>query len=822
MKLKKFLAIALLGGLALTGCDYNEDNFEGLDEMAALKDVQALTYTLTADDYATMASKASSMASGDAVDALKAIGAAEAFSAEYPAADYLPYFLAYTGGKFYTLSNDSSIKVTYNYQDEAPADIQALNAAVAYTLSTDDYKKAWDNDTNYIKALKSNQEEMLAELVPTEELQAGDYVAVTYNYVSEEPTFSPNEFPGSGSYLVVVNYEGVNYAMAMLANESYSYGYMVAAEVKVNGGKIAYDETTAAHALQFTEESAGYTIKNARGQYLYQKGTYNNFNLSTSVQEGAYWSVTGNDDVATYSIVNESVNKTIYYDAEYNSYGSYASGSDLHIPTSIYRLNDEGTAYVDISKVKFEAVKILREYKKVDTFEGEGEYLIVAMGDENYAAKPLDSSKNYGYLNAASLTVTDGVIAYDEESQAVAWTVAPAANEGEYTLLASDGRYIYQTGSYNSFNATEDSTTQGTAWTFTANGDGTFNITNTNVNKYMQYSVSYGSYGSYSDPQEGALLPSLFKYTETVATAAPAARPTAVVSEPKSEKRYVLFQFDGEKLTKSSVADVLQVADYTAMGQKYGNFTNPQQDNYLPQWLQLSYPYAQVDDVKNVLYLCYANKTTSWAADQYIYNGSQWVKNESLEQVTDQFVRMDGKWLYNPSLVLNLLPSKTCELSVTYYQAATDWVWENVDQPMGITTKGGGFVTSYGNNEYYTGCSAYYGNIDLRAGSARSQYGDDSYQGAELVEAGIAFSGDGYSSLADDKVVELMIKRTQYVLGRVIEQQNPDLKPVEGIDVTVTLNVGLYDGNQIASCTHALVYQVVAPGKVEFLSMTEL
>ena len=55
-------------------------------------------------------------------------------------------------------------------------------------------------------------------------------------------------------------------------------------------------------------------------------------------------------------------------------------------------------------------------------------------------------------------------------------------------------------------------------------------------------------------------------------------------------------------------------------------------------------------------------------------------------------------------------------MSTLYYQTCVDWVKAQIDDKTGAT-----YVTSYGNNEYYSGTSAYQGNVDLRAAStARS------------------------------------------------------------------------------------------------------
>ena len=192
--MKKFLAIALLGGLTLVGCgDYNEDNFEGLDDVVKLENVQTLTYTLTESDYALMASKATSMASGEAAAALKSIGTLQAFSEEYPASEYVPYFLAYTGGEFFTLSDESSVKLTYNYQAETPENIKMLSQMTAYTLSADDYKEIWGSEEDFINGVSDSKLSKITSVIPTEEIAPGDYVVVTYNHAVAEPVFGSEE-----------------------------------------------------------------------------------------------------------------------------------------------------------------------------------------------------------------------------------------------------------------------------------------------------------------------------------------------------------------------------------------------------------------------------------------------------------------------------------------------------------------------------------------------------------------------------------------------------------------------------------------------------
>ena len=135
-----------------------------------------------------------------------------------------------------------------------------------------------------------------------------------------------------------------------------------------------------------------------------------------------------------------------------------------------------------------------------------GTYLIAAnISDDTYQlATDLGTSKTYGYLSGTSATATDKVITTDSET--VAWTIT--AVDGGYTIQDSNNRYLYMTGTYNSFNV-DASQKEGYIWSITVESDGTATITNKEKNKTIQWSTQYNSYGSYSTTS--GIKPRLFK-----------------------------------------------------------------------------------------------------------------------------------------------------------------------------------------------------------------------------------------------------------------------------------------------------------------------
>ena len=139
------------------------------------------------------------------------------------------------------------------------------------------------------------------------------------------------------------------------------------------------------------------------------------------------------------------------------------------------------------------------QFKKVSTVTSGKQYLLVSSGK----AAVLNTSPSYGYLNVTDVTDNGGVITTNDTN---AYTIT--ATTGGYTIQMSDGRYLYQTGTFNSFNFS-DTAVEGSVFTIEPQADGTFKITNVAMNKYIQYSSNFNSYGCYST--ESGTLPALYE-----------------------------------------------------------------------------------------------------------------------------------------------------------------------------------------------------------------------------------------------------------------------------------------------------------------------
>jgi hypothetical protein len=144
-------------------------------------------------------------------------------------------------------------------------------------------------------------------------------------------------------------------------------------------------------------------------------------------------------------------------------------------------------------------------YEKVTTITSGGKYILGALVDGTYfVASPLASSSTYGYLTAASATLSGNSITLSTDNS----FVITSTDKGYTIADATTSRYLFMKGTYNSFNV-DAAPTEGQYWDITPTSDGLFTITNKAMSKWIQYSTQYKSYGAYNS--EKGVKPALFK-----------------------------------------------------------------------------------------------------------------------------------------------------------------------------------------------------------------------------------------------------------------------------------------------------------------------
>ena len=286
----------------------------------------------------------------------------------------------------------------------------------------------------------------------------------------------------------------------------------------------------------------------------------------------------------------------------------------------------------------------------------------------------------------------------------------------------------------------------------------------------------------------------------------------------KSEKRYAYFKFNG---TGYEAADIVAVqpADYRNMGQNYDNFTNPAQDNYLPKFLEESYPYAQEGDAKYVGYIRRANSVNAWCVEEYVFSGV-WTKTVYFAEKQDQFRKNEGEWKVDRTLELDYTNTSSADTKA-FYQYCVNWVYDFKDVPMGAPARdnagvilstdvvtidgakpaGNYWVSNYGNNEFYTGASAYYGNVDWRPSAVKS-----------------GFAAAGMGDLSDDEILAKLKENTAEVYAEVLHYMYPDVTSDDYKKVVI--KVYCYGPNK----NYSFTFDVVEQGVFAYVpdSITEL
>ena len=272
-----------------------------------------------------------------------------------------------------------------------------------------------------------------------------------------------------------------------------------------------------------------------------------------------------------------------------------------------------------------------------------------------------------------------------------------------------------------------------------------------------------------------------------------------------SQAEYALYHFSNNSWSAVTDMYVLSPADYKSMNLSNNYLSSP--STFLPIFLKQKFPYAAKGDEQTVVY---KSSDTAVGVSQYTYDGAEWQlqAGSGYVTVTGQFVKSKGKWMYDPSVVITLPAGRGQELSGKYFQACVDWVYENICVPLGDTSIKSGlyYVSSYGNNEYYSGTSAYQGNVDLRPDKAIEKY------------------PAGYEGMSNAEVLALEKKRfMEEVMPGALAMLHPDVKPEEGVTVTYTINFSVYgyfkDGvlsaevGSASTQAYTAVFEVVGPGR---------
>ncbi len=838
------LAMMFVGG----GCDDYNDNFDGLQDGTVVKDVKNIEMTLTEEEYKAIANNSANKALAKADGESKELGYLATdrhFSETITAAKYLPNYLA---ALYPTADNTSSVKVTSRTVTDLPEALSAIRAAGDYTVTAADYQSVWaDVNAAYFTPSKAPERYIPGLLkAGMKDAAEGDYAVVSYQWSDNEPTTGGEEVP-SYNKVSDVTAEGT-YTLQGQVLATYEQGFMlgdgtgailvyakqpsnfaVGETVDVSGSASTYNGMwqigspevkaqakadkfayPAATAFDGAKLKAYIDAKNYKPTFISVTGKlkvtpnsktgYNDFDIEVA---------NGNQTILvrpTYTnaslidpeLAGQTVTATGY------TIGVYKTTS-VNIMCTDFTVEGATESYIPVGVVLANGAQESVTTRGVVTVVTTQGFMLC---DGTGSIYVYTKSKPAADIVAGTVvSVKANAEAYNKTMQLSSPTVtatAITANVKFPTAVALTGEDLD--------NYIESSYIRYVTYTGTLKVSKSGNFFNYNV-KVDDAATAQGSIYRYADEEAlkaldgkkitvtGYLISlSGGKYVNTVitsveeATAAAAAFATRAVD---TEEKLAVYYYDGSKWAAAAGTLIVNPADYTAMGLHSDFSSSNAPEKYLPDFLRLKQPYAQPEASVYVAYAYYNGKSTERRADEYVFDGSAWVKNAGIVEQTDQFIKNNGKWVWDPSVTIVLTPGKNQPLSTLYFQACVDWVKANVED-------GAKYVSSYGNNDYYSGASAYQGNLDWRPNSAREQYA-------------AAFEG-----MNDEQITALLKERTIEVLGHVLTQLHPEAKPVEGVEVLYNIQLGIYTGTSIAAPTHQLTYKVIGDAEFEFVSFDTL
>ena len=282
----------------------------------------------------------------------------------------------------------------------------------------------------------------------------------------------------------------------------------------LDGTEPTAESTVYSEAIAFNEFGTSATIKAiavANGESSNVASATYSLEVAApifSVKGGVYTKLSGE---TALKFTCETEGATIYYNNRggdpktegSKSYGSLSVLSTAEVKAVAYVEVEGEKIYSDVASEKY-YISPVKPFEKATEFVA-GEYLIHANG---FAATALGETLNYGYLPQFAVAANGNFI---ETNAFYAFTFT--AVEGGYTIQDTFGRYVYMTGSYDSFNVAAEMPAEGAVWTVAIDETtGEATITNVAKSKYIQYSSQYKSYGSYVDAK--GTKPSLYKLGE--------------------------------------------------------------------------------------------------------------------------------------------------------------------------------------------------------------------------------------------------------------------------------------------------------------------
>lgn len=187
--------------------------------------------------------------------------------------------------------------------------------------------------------------------------------------------------------------------------------------------------------------------------------------------------------------------------------------------------------------------------------------------------------------------------------------------------------------------------------------------------------------------------------------------------------------------------DAMLGSDGSGPGE-YGNFSDDfPSENYLPQLLEMKYPYAINGDKYYVKYNYYNSGNNYEMFSRYRYDNG-WT---NYSQKTEKFLHNGSEWVFSPIFKITMKEED--------YKVIVEYIKNHEELSDYMDPQ-------YDNSEYYYGATYYYNNFDMRVSNRK-----------ENDPHGLL---DG---LSDEEILNVMWERVYEALDIMLETQYPDAQP---------------------------------------------
>ena len=339
----------------------------------------------------------------------------------------------------YTPISEEGTAGQYQYGDQTPVGDEWQQFSYTFTL-------AEKTTVCLVVFDKKNTADVLiddASLMGPDQTATPEEPQPAVNYLFTKIT-SHDQLTADGTYMIAAENEG-KVLIAKNLDASKTYGYLQAAEATVKDGKIVTKD------LDNTYTFKGSNIIDAQGRMMYMDATHNSFNVAVDVSEGIDWTVTLNAD-GTVTITNDDVQKTVQYDPNYSSYGSYAEVKGIY--PCIYVLSGteaaEGRDHPEEPEAKIERITVKEFLEKADTENAYeltgvvktiastlyGNFYLEQDGSEIYIYGTLDKEGNTKNWESLGVVEGDSIVI---QGTYTTYKDAPQIKNAQYVSHKSNG-----------------------------------------------------------------------------------------------------------------------------------------------------------------------------------------------------------------------------------------------------------------------------------------------------------------------------------------------------------------------------------------------